>query len=104
MNGTSLNNGNATENTSNSIPEGIFTPIDGTFEFPKCRRKCKSYYIGRSDFKPVNTSIDIRSGDVAEFACKPGYFVEGEVCTKYLIRSTDAHTKYVLNYVKIATL
>lgn len=66
------------------IPVGSFTPINGSFAFPKCRRLCNNFYIGRADFKPVNDTIETRAGDVAEFKCKEGYFIDGTVSKLYV--------------------
>ena len=71
-------NETSANNQYNIIKNATFTPINETFQFPKCRRQCKNFYIGRSDFTVVNASIEIRAGDKAEFACKPGYYIEGE--------------------------
>ena len=84
-NGTISDDNSANNNSiSDANPPGYkilqnatFTPINDTFEFPKCRRKCSSFYIGRSDFTVVNDSIEYRAGDFAEFACDEGYFIEG---------------------------
>ena len=76
-NGTNLN---TTDNPGYKILQNAtYTPINDTFEFPKCRRKCSSFYIGRSDFTVVNDSIEYRAGDFAEFACDEGYYIEGSV-------------------------
>ena len=76
------NSNNATDDNTNPggykiLQNATYTPINDTFEFPKCRRKCSSFYIGRSDFTVVNDSIEFRAGDFAEFACDEGYFIEG---------------------------
>ena len=68
-------NETSANNQYNIIKNATFTPINETFQFPKCRRQCKNFYIGRSDFTVVNASIEIRAGDKAEFACKPGYYI-----------------------------
>ena len=72
----------STENETASVNvtevfQATFTPINSSFEFPKCRPICINFYVGRVDFKAVNESIVVRAGEVAEFSCKPGYFIDG---------------------------
>ena len=46
------------------------------FEFPKCRRRCSNYYVGRLDFKAVDETKVIRAGDFSEFSCPEGNFID----------------------------
>ena len=65
--------------TSTAVTEvsESFTPINSSFEFPKCREICNNFYVGRVDFKAVNESVEVRAGDIAEFTCNEGYFIDG---------------------------
>ena len=54
----------------------VFVSINETFEFPKCRRQCSQFYVGRLDFEAVNASVEVRAGDIAEFSCKTGYYID----------------------------
>lgn len=73
-NQTSASNETSSNNSTTSNP--IFVPVNETFEFPKCRARCKNFYVGRLDFKALDETLEVRAGDVAEFSCKEGYFIE----------------------------
>ena len=64
--------------TNQTVPfERNFTIINATsFEFPKCRRRCSNFYVGRLDFQAVDDTREVRAGDLAEFACREGYYID----------------------------
>ena len=68
-------------NTNETMPvqfevQQVWVSINESFEFPKCRKQCSSFYVGRLDFEAVDDTMEVRAGDVAEFACKEGFYVE----------------------------
>ena len=68
---------NQTESDDDAIEMvQVFVSINETFEFPKCRRQCLQFYVGRLDFEAVNASVEVRAGDIAEFSCKTGYYID----------------------------
>lgn len=75
---TSTNQTMTTTNQTNDDVE-TFVPLENPNQYPKCRKLCKNFYVGRLDFKAVNDSLEVRSGDLAEFSCKEGYFIEGGI-------------------------
>ena len=44
--------------------------------FPTCRAVCDHYYIGNTQYKWVNDSSVVRTGDTALFTCPDGFYVE----------------------------
>ena len=76
-NDTATSDGNATES---SVPqfqiEQVFVSINDSFEFPKCLRQCSQFYVGRLDFEAVNETVEVWAGDIAEFRCKTGYYID----------------------------
>ena len=74
---TEENETSSINNVTTEVFEATFTPINSSFVFPTCRPICINFYVGRVDFKAVNESIVVRAGEVAEFSCKPGYFIDG---------------------------
>ncbi len=74
---TNATSPNAANNATETLEEAEFIVINDTFDFPLCRQRCKNFYVGRLDFRAVDESIEVRAGDVAEFSCKNGYYIEG---------------------------
>ena len=67
-----------------------FVSINDSFEFPKCRRQCTQFYVGRLDFEAVDDTVEVRAGDIAEFSCKEGYYIDAPEPVYDLIYSTVA--------------
>ena len=75
-NGTISNNQTGSDGEDAIEMVQVFVSINDTFEFPKCRRQCSQFYVGRLDFEAVNASVEVRAGDIAEFSCKTGYYID----------------------------
>lgn len=56
-----------------------FVALSGSF--PTCRSQCKNFDIGKKQYSPLNTTLEYRAGDDAEFVCPVGFHVEGMAFT-----------------------